>query len=49
MKMEELDKKIKILELSQKEQEQRALLEKNKKDQNRGDENKGFLEGIKSY
>lgn len=49
MKMEELDKKIKLLELTQKEREARSRLEKGQQEAVRGDGNKGFLDNIKSY
>ena len=49
MKMEELDKKIKLLELTAKEREARLQLESDNKTAARGEGNKGFLDGIKSY
>lgn len=47
--MEELNKKIQALEKAKKEKEQRELLQKHALDQQRLENNKGFLGGIKSF
>ncbi len=49
MRMDELDKKIRLLELSTKEREQRIDQMRAEQEQSRGQDNKGFLDGIKSY
>jgi hypothetical protein len=47
--MDELNKKIEALERSQRQKEALEQATKEQKEQERGQKNKGFLEGIKSF
>ncbi len=47
--MEQLNKKIQDLEKSKKDRETREILQKQAVEQARGEKQKGFLSGIKSY
>jgi len=48
-RMEELNKKIEALERSQRQKEALEKATREQKEQERGQKNKGFLEGIKSF
>ena len=48
-RMNELNKKIEALERSQRQKEALEQATKEQKEQERGQKNKGFLEGIKSF
>lgn len=49
LRMNELDKQIQLLEISTREREARIKLMEKEEEVQRSDENKGFLDGIKSY
>ena len=49
MRMAELDKQIQLLEISTREREARIKLMQKEEEVHRAGENKGFLDGIKSY